>query len=177
MDVIKNSLKIFVKVLAYLSYIFIALYAVVEIPILFGYRPLIVLSGSMEPSYKVGSLLYYHEVDKEDIKIDDVITFKIEEDKNVTHRVIAIEGEKYKTKGDANTVEDSWLINYSDIKGKVSKITIPYIGFYINFVNTHLYLIWVIVLILVSEFLLSNVEIFDINRKRGVRSNGKSKEE
>ncbi len=177
MESIKKALKILIKTLANLSYILIAIYAIVEIPIIFGYKPLIVLSGSMEPSYKVGSLLYYHKATKEDIEIDDVITFKLENDKYVTHRVIAIENEKYKTKGDANSNEDPWLIDYSDVKGKVIKTTIPYIGYYINFVNTHLYLIWVIVLILVSEFLLSNVEIFDINRKKGVRSNGKSKEE
>ena len=177
MDVIKNSLKIFVKVLAYLSYIFIALYAVVEIPILFGHRPLIVLSGSMEPSYKVGSLLYYHEVPIESIKEDDIITFKLEDDKYVTHRVVSIEDGQIKTKGDANTSDDPWTITSKEFQGKVSNLKIPYIGYYINFVNTHLYLIWVVVIILLSEFLLSNAEIFDINRKKGVRSNGKVKEE
>jgi signal peptidase len=51
-----------------------------------------VLSGSMEPAYRVGSLIYVRPVDPAKIKVGDVITFVVNEDLLVaTHRVVDIE--------------------------------------------------------------------------------------
>ena len=48
---------------------------VLLVPYLFGYRPTAVLTGSMEPVYHVGSVIFVQEVEPEEIKVGDVITF------------------------------------------------------------------------------------------------------
>ena len=54
---------------------------------LVGLRPLVVLSGSMEPTYHVGSMVYVKSVDPESIEVGDPITFLINEDLDMaTHR-------------------------------------------------------------------------------------------
>lgn len=168
-------LKKMIHILSWLIYILIIIYVLICAPMIFGYKPLVVLSGSMEPTYGVGSVIYYHETPKEEIKVGDAITFTYETD-FITHRVVNIEDGLYETKGDANNAVDARKIGYSNIKGKVSKLYIPYIGYYVSFINKHLYLIGVVILILVSEFLLNpskkkeekvkEVETLDIDRKK-----------
>lgn len=59
---------------------------------LIGLTPYAVLSGSMEPTYHVGSLIYVKDVDPADIEIGDPITFVVNEDLLLaTHRVVDIE--------------------------------------------------------------------------------------
>ena len=56
-----------------------------------GLTPYAVLSGSMEPTYHVGSLIYVKDVDHRDIAIGDPLTFVVNEDLLVaTHRVVDI---------------------------------------------------------------------------------------
>ena len=154
-------IKRVINILSIICYMCIIVYALVALPSLFNYKPLIVLSGSMEPTFKVGSIIYYTEVAKEDIAKGDVITFELENKTLVTHRVINIENDKYQTKGDANNSPDAEKIKFEQIKGETTNVTIPYIGYYIKYVNEHLYLVAVVVFILLLEFVTANLKIFD----------------
>lgn len=138
-----------------ICYVFIGIYLVVSIPSLFGYKPLVVLTGSMEPTLKVGSIIYYKSVSKEDIKQGDIITFDLNGN-YVTHRVNRIENNYYYTKGDYNNTEDPFKVTYLDIKGKVLGITIPFMGYYIRFISENMYLLVFVILLLVLEFFLTN---------------------
>lgn len=147
------------KILHYLSsiiYVLIIIYTIIWLPSLFGYTPLVILSGSMEPTYKVGSIIYYESVDKSKIGVGDIITFKGNKDELVSHRVVKVENDYYTTRGDANKVQDSSKVKYGSIVGKNLNINIKYIGYYIKFVLEHQYLIILAVLILILELLLSN---------------------
>ena len=64
MGIIKKIIHFFANI----AYILIILYAIVCIPILFGKNPVVVLSGSMEPTYKIGSIIYYEKVPFKNIK-------------------------------------------------------------------------------------------------------------
>lgn len=96
---------------------------------IFGYKVFVVISGSMEPNIHVGDIVITKNVDEENIKIGDVITFN--NDKyTITHRVIDIIQDDeifYKTKGDHNSVADKDLIKYNNIEG-VCKFRIEKIG-------------------------------------------------
>ena len=153
-----SILKLIVKILSYICYFFIIIYGVVCVPMIFGYTPLVVLTGSMEPNLPVGSVIYYKEAAKEDIKEGDIITFKGRDNQFISHRVSRILGDgEYQTKGDANNVDDALPVYYKDVKGKVLNKAIPYIGHYIKFINDHLYIVIVAMVILITEFLLSNI--------------------
>ena len=91
---LNRSLKIIMNVLnicLVFCYICIILYVFVAAPSLFGYTPQIVLSPSMEPGYKVGSVIYYDDsVPFESIEMFDVITFKLGRKDTATHRVVGV---------------------------------------------------------------------------------------
>lgn len=63
-----------------------------------------VISGSMEPKYPVGSLIYVKKADPAQVKVGDAITFVLSNGMPATHRVIAIDYERqcFRTRGDAN---------------------------------------------------------------------------
>lgn len=64
-----------------------------------GIQPLYVMSGSMEPAFHVGSLIFVQKVDPADIKVGDPITYTINEAGDYsTHRVIAIEARETGTR-------------------------------------------------------------------------------
>ena len=96
-----------------------------------GLTPYAVLSGSMEPTYHVGSLIYVEKVDYRDIQVGDPITFVLDENLTVaTHRVIAIseDGEYFTTQGDANDAPDGAPVWYKNLVGR-PVFTIPYLGY------------------------------------------------
>lgn len=105
------------------------------VPNVFGYKPFIVLSGSMETKIHVGDLIITKMIDPSTLEIDDVIAFRDEENTVTTHRIIDIvehDGVKYfVTKGDNNTSQDQNLVEFSDVEGEyVARI--PYVGTILN---------------------------------------------
>ena len=127
-------IKIFIHSLSLLCYVFVGIYVIVCIPYLFRYKPLVVLSGSMEPTFKTGGIIYYKHALPEEIKVGDIITFR-NGDIFVSHRVNSIVDNLYETKGDANNTPDAIKVKYSDIVGKDADFCIPYIGYYIKYIN------------------------------------------
>ena len=71
---------------------------------LFDIQVFSVISGSMEPDYPVGSLIYVKECDPSEVEVGEVITFVLSNETPATHRVIGIdkENECFYTQGDAN---------------------------------------------------------------------------
>ena len=104
---------------------------------LLGFRVFNIISGSMEPNYSVGDLIYVQEVDPADIRVGDPITFVLNEDLVVaTHRVVRIDAEKqhFYTKGDANETEDSAPVHFNNVVG-VPKFSIPKLGYVSDFIQ------------------------------------------
>ncbi len=81
------------SVISTLLVILIVLLAVALVGVrLVGLTPFAVLSGSMEPTYHVGSLIYVKDVEPENVEIGMPITFVVNEDLLVaTHRVVDIQ--------------------------------------------------------------------------------------
>lgn len=102
-----------------------------------GLQPYAVLSGSMEPNYHVGSLVYIKSVAPDDIKVGDTITFKLSGSAVATHRVASIDktAKTFVTKGDANADNDHSAVNFSDVYGRVS-FTVPLLGFLTQYLQT-----------------------------------------
>lgn len=104
---------------------------------LLGFKCYTVISGSMKPEYNVGDLLYVKDVDVNTIKVDDPITFILNEDLVVaTHRVVRIDAEnqRFYTKGDANEIEDSEPVHFNNVIG-VPQFSIPMLGYVSDFVQ------------------------------------------
>lgn len=104
---------------------------------LLGYRVFTVISGSMEPKYSVGDLIYVKEADPETIKAGDVITFVLNEELTVaTHRVeyVDTENRHFYTKGDANETVDASPVHYNNVIG-IPQFSIPLLGYVSNFIQ------------------------------------------
>ncbi len=103
----------------------------------FGLQTYTVLSGSMEPTYHTGALLYVKEVEPEEVEVGDPITFVLNEDLVVaTHRVIDIdeENQHFYTQGDANEAPDGAPVHFENLIG-VPVFSIPYLGYVANFIQ------------------------------------------
>ena len=98
------------------------------IPTIFGIKPYIVRSGSMENEIKTGSVAYVNtKIGVQEIQVGDIIAFKVGNEQ-VTHRVIAInEDNTFTTKGDANETEDMAPVMFENYRGKTI-FSIPYLG-------------------------------------------------
>lgn len=106
---------------------------------LVGWDIYVVLSGSMEPEYRTGSVIYVKEADPEDLGVQDVITFRLDEDTIATHRIIEIteiDGQAaFRTKGDANEREDAAAVPVSQVVG-TPVFTIPYLGYLVEYIHS-----------------------------------------
>lgn len=106
-----------------------------------GLQPFVVLSGSMEPTYHVGSLIYVKSVDYKQLKVGDPITFMISENTVATHRIIEVLPDeedpntlRFFTQGDANDVPDGSSVHYKNIIGK-PVFSIPYLGYVSDYIQ------------------------------------------
>lgn len=108
---------------------------------LFGMQTYAVLSGSMEPAYPTGALLYVRKVDSADIQPGQVITFLLDEHTVATHRVVEVIPDpeeagiyRYRTKGDANEAADAGLVHCKNVLG-TPVASIPYLGYVITWIQ------------------------------------------
>lgn len=106
-----------------------------------GYTPYAILSGSMEPTYHVGSLIYVKKVDTSTLEAGDPITFALSEDTIATHRIVEVVPDeedasviRFRTKGDANETVDGALVHYKNVLGK-PVFTIPYLGYVADYIQ------------------------------------------
>lgn len=122
--VIKYILLVF---LVSLSLLFISVFIQIKvspnkIPSIFGYKPFIVLSGSMETELYKRDLAIVKTVDKNTLIKQDTIAFRDNKNYVVTHRIVDIIQKKGKkefiTKGDNNNGNDSGTVSLDNIEGK-----------------------------------------------------------
>lgn len=106
-------------------------------PTVMGYQLKTVLSGSMEPGIKTGSIIAIKPGgDVTRFKKGDVITFKESETKLITHRIQEVKGSgentQYITKGDNNDAPDMTPVLAANVVGEYNGFTIPYIGYLLS---------------------------------------------
>lgn len=93
-----------------------------------GFMMFRVVTGSMEPTIPVGSLLVAQQVEIESIQVNDIICFRTQISEIwgeiVTHRVVGMTdsvsgGILLETKGDANLASDIYMVDQTNFLGKV----------------------------------------------------------
>ena len=138
MKALKTIWNVITTILVALVFVLAILLAGVRVV---GLAPYMVLSGSMEPTYHTGSLIYVKGTDPFTIEEGTPITFMMDENTVVTHRVVRIVPDeqdpsviRFATKGDANEAEDGTLVHYKNVIG-VPVFTIPYLGYVSNYIQ------------------------------------------
>ncbi len=102
---------------------------------IFAYKPIAVMSGSMEPIFYRGDLVIVKSIkNKEDckkLKLYDIIEYRLD-DRVVLHRIIKIKNNEGKltfiTKGDNNEIQDELPVDESQVLGKIEFI-VKYAGY------------------------------------------------
>jgi len=112
-----------------------------KIPDIFGYKPMIVLSGSMESKIRKGDLIITKNIDPAKLEEKDVIAFRTADNTVTTHRIIEIKKIDGKlffvTKGDNNNVNDKDMVSEDDIEG-IYQFRIPKLGNLLMFIQNPL---------------------------------------
>ena len=152
------------------------LLAVSSLPVPGNYRLYTVLSGSMSPAIRTGSLVAVRPAPA--YKKGDIITFvSLDNPKEtVTHRVFALKtaggSTAYITKGDANSTADPAAVSPKAILGK-TVLSVPLLGYPLGFAKTQLGFIVLIVipavLIIYNELLTVKKETVRLLKKRRKR--------
>lgn len=132
-----------------------------------GYSIMTVLTGSMEPDYKVGDIVIVKKTVTDELKVKDVITFYSNdptmEGQIVTHRIIDITEENgqrlFETKGDNNQIADLEKVEEGDVIGKVQG-RVPYVGKAANFMQTNRTAFFLIVIL--PMLVIMALEVKDI---------------
>lgn len=161
-DYIKRVWNIFVAVLLATAVLLAIAFAA---PKFFGFTPYMVASGSMEPEYPVGSLVYVKSVEPKEIDVGDAITFYIANtDLVATHQVYEIDeqNQAFRTQGINNRDEkgeilhDANQVAFGNLIGK-PQLCIPYLGYVNQFCTTapgiYILLGSVLVIVVVSFYI------------------------
>jgi signal peptidase len=99
-----------------------------------GYQPEVVYTGSMRPTFPVGSLVFARSVPSAAVRVGDVISFvdPLGSSKVITHRVVARVrrngGFAYRTKGDFNSARDPWNLALPARAGRIA-FHVPVAGY------------------------------------------------
>lgn len=100
-------------------------------PRIMGLQSYAIISGSMEPAYPMGSLVYAEPVGGADLVPGDVAAFWRDQDV-IVHRVEAVDADRAElvTKGDANEDLDVRPVPYANVLGRIT-FHIPYLGYFL----------------------------------------------
>jgi signal peptidase len=149
----------------------IGLLAITVGPRFLPYQALVVRSGSMEPAIQTGSVVFYHHVPAEKVKVGEVVVFSEpgQANKQVTHRVFQIKsgqtGRYFITKGDANGAADAWRVPALGT-GWVASFHVPLVGYILTDLQSPLARL---LLLLIPAFALGAITLYEIWRDRSPR--------
>jgi signal peptidase len=111
--------------------------ALTVVPAVVGGHVVTVLSGSMVPALRPGSIAVDRPIDPAQVRVGDIITYSAADPVSgvaelITHRVVAIGrdsvGQRFTTRGDANNAADEQPVRAAQIRGTVW-YDLPYLGF------------------------------------------------
>ena len=130
-----------------------------EVPSIGGNAPLIVLTGSMDPTIKAGDLIVTKKIAAKDVKVDDVISFFDPEGNGssiVTHRVIGIEIDEtsgeifFRTQGDNNDIADMTPVPERNLVGRWEGTRFWGLGYVVLFTQSTVGMITIIAVVVAA---------------------------
>ena len=95
-------------------------------PSLLGYRPVVVGSGSVEPSLMVADVVLVTDPHDTEVVVGNIVDIATDGGGRI-HRVVEVLPDGYRTKGDANRNADSDIVPVENITG-IGVFLIPLVG-------------------------------------------------
>ena len=136
---------------------------------LFGYKPYIVLSDSMQDTFAVGDMTVSKAVDVSTLEPGDIITFTSIDPSNygetVTHKIREIttyEGEQaFITYGTTTGVDDAYPVPFTNVTGEY-QFRLPGMGYFFEFLRTPAGYITLILIPFLLLIILQAVRFFKL---------------
>lgn len=139
MKLFKKISGIFCSCLLGLSVLVLLALAVVRLA---GYETVTTRTAAMAPEIGAGTFLVTEHTDPHSLQPGDVVCYIHSDDTVVTSRVMSVVPDKqdpsvlrFRTRGDANTADDRYLVHENNVIGK-PVLQIPVLGHVVNFVST-----------------------------------------
>ncbi|MBQ0099289.1 MAG: hypothetical protein KBS91_01935 [Firmicutes bacterium] len=146
-------------------------------------------NGTHIKGFKSGDLIigetFKNDAEKRELKVGDVITFYADidgdgENEINTHRIIEVleDGEKYKTQGDNNAVQDGYTVMASRVEAKWTGKRIAGLGSFIDFFRSSIGFLCCIVIPLALFFIYEVIVlIITVKKMKGKKAPTLSKED
>lgn len=103
------------------------------VPAALGFQRYVITGSSMGGSLGVGAIAFEEVVPVNDLRVGDVITYQPPADSGidhlVTHRIVNIRGDVYRTQGDANPDVDPWTFQLTSTSQSRVTFAVPYVGY------------------------------------------------
>ena len=103
------------------------------VPAAIGFQRYVITGSSMGGSLGVGAIAFEEVVPVNDLRVGDVITYQPPADSGidhlVTHRIVNIQGDVYRTQGDANPDVDPWTFQLTSTSQSRVTFAVPYVGY------------------------------------------------
>jgi signal peptidase len=103
------------------------------VPAAFGVQRYVITGSSMGESLPLGSVAFEEVVPVNDLRVGDVITYRPPADSGVdhmvTHRIVSIQGDVFRTQGDANADADPWTFQLASTSQARVSWSVPYVGY------------------------------------------------
>lgn len=103
------------------------------LPSLMGLQRYVIMGGSMEGTYDLGSVVFSEVVPVEELQVGDTITYVPPAESGistlVTHRIVEIDGDEFLTQGDANADVDPWTFQLTAATQPRVVAHVPYVGY------------------------------------------------
>lgn len=154
-----------------------------KLPTVFGLSPVIVLSGSMYPTFEAGDMVLLKTVDVNTITEGDVICYFADDNKDtaITHRVLEVQTLEdgtltFVTKGDANNTPDRVAVTADMVQGRYTGLVFPNLGDVALFLQTPAGMIICIVCPLALIFIWDAVRRMLSSKKSAKEAQGMEEE-
>jgi signal peptidase len=129
---------------------------------------LVVLSGSMQPTFTAGDVIVTVDTPVHSLQVNDIITYWSPDNMKslVTHRIVNIindsQGLAFQTKGDANEGVDQYVVPAELVVGRMV-LTIPYVGHVASISHSF---IGFLLLVLAPGIVVIGAEVVNIVKKK-----------
>ena len=152
-----------------------------DVPGVFGYKPFIVMSGSMLTKIDIGDLVFVKEVDPNSLKVNDIIAFRDAKNTVTTHRIINIIDSNgklsFETKGDSNNIKDEKMVTPERIEG-IYKFKISKLGKFILYIQEPSgFSVMILIILVVGAFMFIFESRNDNNSENENKKDKKEKED
>lgn len=155
MEQLRNIYKLIVDLL----FLAVIVYGLIFVPELVGYKATVVNSSAEDIPYSVGTVVYYKNVSSYEIKEGNMIIYK-PADEYIIHRVNSVDGEVYLTDPDQYNTSNPNRIEYSNVSGKIADLVLPVMGNYVNFISSHIFIVYLAVILFIVDIILDKFKVF-----------------